>query len=219
MSLKPEPPCRLPCLKLGMTCAGISNEKATLTLKRWREAVKIWLKMLAPFAPFICEELWSQTGEAGFISVAKWPVFDAAKVDVAAEEQENLIIDVMSDTSNILKAMKITPKRICYYTAASWKWQVYLKVLEKTLAGEAKINELMKEFAADKNLKPHMKDIAGMVPRLMKALTKLPNERKANILKIKPLDEKEILDDAIGFLKERFKAEICVLQRRRPETL
>ena len=79
---------------------------------------------------------------------------DEAKVDVAAEEQENLIIDVMSDTSNILKAMKITPKRICYYTAASWKWQVYLKVLDKTLAGEAKINELMKEFAADKELKP-----------------------------------------------------------------
>ena len=186
------------------------QRKGNTDAKALGEAVKIWLKMLAPFAPFICEELWSQTGEAGFISVAKWPVFDEAKVDVAAEEQENLIIDVMADTSNILKAMKITPKRICYYTAASWKWQVYLKVLDKTLAGEAKINELMKEFAADKDLKPHMKDIAGMVPRVMKALTKLPNERKANIIKIKAVDEKEILDSALGFLKERFKAEVCV---------
>ena len=106
-------------------------------------------------------------------------------MDIAAEEQENLITDVMSDTSNILKAMKITPKRLCYYTAASWKWQVYLKILEKTISGEAKINELMKKFAADKDLKPHMKDIAGMVPRIMKALTKLPSDRKANILKIK----------------------------------
>ena len=98
-----------------------------------------------------------------------------------------------ADTSNILKAMKITPKRICYYTAASWKWQVYLKVLVKTLAGEAKINELMKEFAADKDLKPHMKDIAGMVPRVIKALTKMPNERKANILKIKAYRRKRNL--------------------------
>jgi hypothetical protein len=106
--------------------------------------------------------------------------------------------------------MKITPKRICYYTAESWKWQVYLKVLDKTLAGEAKINELMKEFAADNDLKPHIKDIAGMVPRAIKALTKMPNERKANLIKIKPIDEKEILDSANGFLKERFKAEICV---------
>src|SRR5208283_2092618 len=157
-----------------------------------------------------CEELWSQTGEAGFISVAKWPVFDEAKVDVAAEEQENLIVDIMADTSNILKAMKITPKRICYYTAASWKWQVYLKILDKTLAGEAKINELMKEYAADKDLKPHMKDIAGLVPKVMKALTKLSNERKSNIVKIKAVDEKEILDGALGFLTERFKAEVYV---------
>ena len=132
-------------------------------------------------------------GREGFISVAKWPIFDASKIDLAAEEQENLIVDVIADTSNILKAMKITPKRICYYTAAPWKLQVYLKVLDKTLAGEAKINELMKEFSCDKNLKPHMKEIAGMIPRLMKALTKLSNERKTNMLKIKPLDEKEIL--------------------------
>ena len=93
---------------------------------------------------------------------------------------------------------------------APWKLQVYLKVLDKTLAGEAKINELMKEFSCDKNLKPHMKEIAGMIPRLMKTLTKLSNERKTNILKIKPLDEKEILARAVGFLKERFNAEIWV---------
>ncbi len=173
-------------------------------------AVKVWLRMLAPFAPFLCEELWSQTGEAGFISVAKWPVFDEAKVDVAAEEQENLVTDVTSDTSNILKAMKITPKRICYYTAAPWKWQVYLKVLEKTVAGDAKINELMKEFAVDKDLKPHMKDIAGMVPRVIKALTRVSGERKANMLKIKVADEQTILRGAAGFLGNRFNAEVSV---------
>ena len=78
------------------------------------------------------------------------------------------------------------------------------------MAGEAKINELMKEFASDKELKPHMKDIAGLVPRIIKALTKLPAERKANMLKIKGLAEKEILDGAAGFLKERFKAEVSV---------
>jgi leucyl-tRNA synthetase len=166
--------------------------------------------MLAPFAPFLCEELWSKTGKAGFISVAQWPVCDMDKIDVVAEEQENLIVDVVSDTSNILKAMKITPKRICYYTAASWKWQVYLKVLGKSLAEEVKINELMREFASDKDLRPHMKDIAGLVPRIMKALTKLPAERKANILKIKAVDEKGIFDGAAGFLRMRFNAEVSV---------
>ncbi len=186
------------------------QRKGNTDAKALREAVVVWLKMLAPFAPFLTEELWSQTGEFGFISVESWPVCDEAKMDISAEEQENLVTDIMSDTSNILKAMKITPKRICYYTAASWKWQIYLKILEKTLAGEAKINDLMKEFAADKDLKPHMKDIASMVPRVMKALTKLPSERKTNILKIKTINEKEILENAVCFLKERFNAEASV---------
>jgi leucyl-tRNA synthetase len=178
--------------------------------KTLRDAVMVWLKMLAPFAPFLTEEVWSQTGESCFISVSQWPVYDEAKVDIASEEQENLITDVMSDTSNILKAMKITPKRLCYYTSASWKSQIYLKVMEKTLSGDAKIGELMKEFAADKDLKRHMKDIASLVPRILKTLTKLPNERKTNILKIKAGDEKELLASAISFLKERFNAEVFV---------
>ena len=174
------------------------------------EAVKVWVKMLAPFAPFICEELWSKTGETCFVSVAKWPECNEEKIDVAAEEQENLIIDIIEDTTNILKATKITPKRICFYIATTWKMQVYLKIVDKSLLGEAKMNDLMKEFASDKELKPHMKDIAGLVPRMIKALTKLPTERKANMLKINGLAEKEILDGAVGFLQERFKAAVSI---------
>jgi leucyl-tRNA synthetase len=174
------------------------------------EAVKVWLRLLAPFAPYTCEELWSQTGENGFISVASWPRFDAGKVDVAAEEQENLVTDVIGDTLNILKATKIVPKRVCYYSATAWKWQVYLKVLEKATAGEAKINEIMKELAADPELKPHMKEVAGLVPRVLKAMTKLSGERKANMVKIRAVNEKEILEGAVGFLKERLNAEVSV---------
>ena len=186
------------------------QRKGSSEAKALGDAVKVWLRMLAPFAPFLCEELWSQTGEAGFISVAAWPMFEVAKVDVAAEEQENLVTDVTADTINILKAMKITPKRICYYTTAAWKWQVYLKVLDRAVAGEVKMNELMREFAADKELKAHMKDIAGMVPRMIKALTKVSGERKANRLKIKELDERALLAGAVSFLHERFNAEVSV---------
>jgi len=174
------------------------------------ETVKVWFKMLAPFSPFMCEELWSQGGEEGFVSVAAWPSFDADKLDLAAEEQENLVIDVMADTQNILKAMKIAPKRICYYTAAPWKWNIYLKVLEKTLSGEANIGALMKEFASDPDLRNHMKEISGMVPRIIKALTKVSGERKANMLKVAVADEKAILEGAAVFLRERFKSETSV---------
>jgi leucyl-tRNA synthetase len=174
------------------------------------DAVKVWLRLLAPFAPFTCEELWSLAGEKDFISVAEWPRVDDARIDVAAEEQENLIVDLIADTLNILKATKITPTRICYYVAAEWKWMVYLKILEKAMVGEAKISEVMRELAADKSLKLHMKDAANLAPRVIKALNKLSTDRKANILKIKKTNEEKIIAGALGFLKERFNVEVSI---------
>ncbi len=47
--------------------------------------------MLAPFAPYICEELWSEMNGKGFISVAEWPRVDETKIDAMAEERENLL--------------------------------------------------------------------------------------------------------------------------------
>jgi leucyl-tRNA synthetase len=186
------------------------QRKGNTNAKALVEAVKIWIKMLTPFAPYMCEELWGQTGEIGFISVAQWPKFDEAKLDLAAEEQENLITDILTDTQNILKATKIVPKRIVFYTAAAWKWQIYLKILEKAIAGDAKINELMKDFSSNPELKPQMKDIAALVPKVIKASTKLAGNRKANIFKIKSVDEKQIVQNALCFLKERFGAEVNV---------
>jgi leucyl-tRNA synthetase len=39
---------------------------------------KIFLRLLAPFAPHVTEELWEQLGEQGSIHLAPWPEFDPA---------------------------------------------------------------------------------------------------------------------------------------------
>src|SRR3990170_2015562 len=175
-----------------------------------RDAVAVWVRLMAPFAPFVCEELWSRMGGAEFVSVVDWPKVDKSKMDVAAEEQEVLLADLIDDTLNVLKATKITPKRIFYYTAADWKRKVYHNILAKSVAGEVKIGDVMRELSADKAMKPHMKEAASLVPRVIKALTKLSGERKANILKIGQTNEKEFVADAVGFLKERFNAVVTV---------
>lgn len=42
---------------------------------------KIFLQILAPFAPHIAEELWIQTGEKKSIHLSKWPKFDPKKLE------------------------------------------------------------------------------------------------------------------------------------------
>ncbi len=131
-------------------------------------------------------------------------------MDVASEERENFVVDLIDDTLNILKATKIAPKRVCVYTATPWKRRVYVKVLERALQGEVKMGEVMRELSADKELKPHMREVASLVPRMIKAVAKLSSERKMNALKTGAMDEKCIIEDAVDFLEERFNAEVSV---------
>jgi len=186
------------------------QRKGKASIGAMREVIEVWIRLMSPFAPFVCEELWSGIGERGFVSVAGWPEADADKIDLVAEENEALLVDLIDDTLNVLKATKITPKRICYYAASGWKGKVHLKVLMKAEVGEVKMNEIMKEIAADSMLNSHIKEAAALVPRLIKALNKLPSERKANMLQIKEREEKKVITDAISFLKERFNADIAV---------
>jgi len=183
-----------------------------------KETLKTWLKLLTPFAPHICEELWSQINEEGFISIAEWPQISEKSIDILAEEQENLIKEVIDDTSNVLKATKITPKKIFYYTASTWKWKVYLKILDKLRHGEVKLSELMKEFAAENDLKRNIREIAKVASKIIKETSRIPEKKKENILKIGPFNEKEMIKDASDFLSERFKAQIMVYSEEDKET-
>lgn len=47
-----------------------------------REVVSSLLRLLAPFAPHISEELWSETIGNGSVHKASWPVFDAAAIQL-----------------------------------------------------------------------------------------------------------------------------------------
>lgn len=39
----------------------------------WREALEVLVQCIAPFAPHMAEELWSQLGHEGFVHEAHWP--------------------------------------------------------------------------------------------------------------------------------------------------
>lgn len=54
-----------------------------------REDLKKFMLILAPFAPFIAEELWSQSGETGSIHEQSWP-----KYDISSSKSEAVTIVV-----------------------------------------------------------------------------------------------------------------------------
>jgi leucyl-tRNA synthetase len=60
-----------------------AREAGAVGTSQWEEAVEIYLKMLAPVAPHIAEELWTeQLGKPYSVHQQKWPEVD----DAAAKE-------------------------------------------------------------------------------------------------------------------------------------
>lgn len=65
-----------------MICTNSLQESTSVP----REAFEIYLRLLAPFAPHLAEELWSNLGNKTSVFESGWPAFDAALVkdDVVA---------------------------------------------------------------------------------------------------------------------------------------
>lgn len=51
-----------------------------------KDELIIFIKLLCPVAPHICEEIWEKIGGKGFLALASWPEYDEAKtVDATLE--------------------------------------------------------------------------------------------------------------------------------------
>ncbi len=193
------------------------RRKGKADAKALSEVLDIWLRLMAPFAPHICEEGWNRIGKKGFISQASWPQYDKTKINVKAEEMESLVKNVLEDTQNIIRATKITPAKIMYFVAAPWKWKIYLTALEKSLQSNITVSELMKELMKNTEIKKVANKAAKFVAQIVEEINRAPRDRKRRLLEAAALDEKAILEDAKEFFKREFNAEIHVYEEDDPE--
>jgi leucyl-tRNA synthetase len=187
-----------------------ARRKGNANTKALKDALGTWTRLLAPFAPHLCEEVWNIMGEKTFISTSLWPEYDENRIDTGAEESENLIKNVLEDTQNIINATKITPKNIYYYAAADWKWKAYKKALAASAVKTVAMAELMKDLMTDKELKVKAKQIAKFAPQLLLEVNRMPNDKKQKQLHIDKMDEKTTLREATDFFEREFKARIKV---------
>lgn len=174
------------------------------------DALKTWAKLMAPFAPHICEEIWSMLGEKEFISLAEWPKPCEKLTDVMVEESENLIKSLIDDTQNVIRATKTVPKKIHYYTCAPWKWKLYTKILEKAAQGRTETGQLIRDFVKDPELREHAKELASLMPKMSGEAFEMSEARRKAQSTIGTIDEYETLESARKFLSDEFKAQVYI---------
>lgn len=151
--------------------------------------LETWIKMLAPFAPFISEELWKLLGNKDFVSKAGWPKVKNELIDLTAEFKEKYYRRIILDIKEIMKVTKIKPKKIILYTAAGWKHDLAKLVFEKIDGYNSKLfNMIIKE--AMKNAK--IRKYGGQVPKVVRMLVDVARSLPKEFIK-EALTNNEVL--------------------------
>jgi leucyl-tRNA synthetase len=176
------------------------------------EILKTRIRLLAPFTPHLCEEIWHEMGNTSFISIAKWPTFDPGKVDRRIIAQEAFIKAIQADTTHIIHVTKMKPKMIYYYTCPEWKWNIYLNALKCTKTETVRIATLMKKIMLDQNMRNRAKQVSKYVRTLIKNINKIPAELVDKHLENGIIDEFKILKETRDYYKQVFNVDVKVFR-------
>ncbi len=90
----------------------------------WKEAQEIYLKMLAPVAPHIAEELWAQLGKPYSIHTQAWP-----QVDESAAKEDSIELPVQVNgkvRDRVQVPVSITPEQAREFALTNPTIQKYL---------------------------------------------------------------------------------------------
>ena len=166
-----------------------------------KEFFETRIKLLSPFAPFFCEEVWEIMGNHSFISIDQWPEADDSKIRLKSEDNERLIQDIILDIQKITKVTKIVPKRIMLYTSSTIKCLLYKKLLERIQSqSTANFGSFMKEFVNDSEVKDFVKHNPDLVKKMIDDILSESLEVRQRRMKIDSFNELIPLQDAISLL-------------------
>ena len=179
---------------------------------RWtlREALETRLRLLAPFVPFLANELHERlTGTPA--EDAPWPEPDAALLDRGVEAAEAQVERLVDDIQGIQQSLRnadetvpeADPDRIRVTVAADWKRTVFDAVAEIGADQGAVMGEVMSD--------PDLRQRGDAVNDLVSELIEFARARGADELDaLATLDEATVYRDAATFLESAFDAEIRI---------
>ncbi len=171
---------------------------------RWtlRHVLETRLRLLAPFVPFMANELHERlTGTPA--EDAPWPEPEEAFRDESAVASEALVEDLHEDVADILEVTGEDPETIRVYVAADWKREVFAAVRE---AG-ADVGAVMSEAMSN----PDLREKGDAVNDLAQELVEFARGRDDDELAtLADLDERAVYEDAADFLAREHDADVEV---------
>ncbi len=170
-----------------------------------------WVRLMAPFTPHVCEEIWQALGheENDIVSLAHYPIFDPKLLDNNAELAEELVDNTLEDIEEILKVTKMTPQKIVLYTSASWKTKTFQMALKMQSEGTLNPGVLIKSLMAEPANRAHGKEIPKFVQKIVPDICSMKVE-SLEMFDGYELDELAILGENQHFFEKEFNCTVEV---------
>ena len=171
---------------------------------RWtrREVLRTRLRLLAPFVPFMANELHEQlTGASA--EDAGWPDSEETLESLVTEMCEQLVEDATEDIHDIVDVTGTDPETVRLYVAPEWKRDVLETVRETGPDVGAVMGEVMQDDT--------LREKGDAVNDLVQDLVEFVRERDEDRLDaLAAVDERAVYQDAIGFFEREFDATVEV---------
>lgn len=174
-----------------------------------RAVLSIWVRMMSPFTPHICEEFWASGLGEDYASLAAWPAADESLIDLQAEKAEDLLERTLNDVQEIVNITKAKPGKITLYTTPQWKKEMLRLAVGAAVGGKLDMGALMKEAMANPAIAKHKKDAPKYAQKLAKATHSLSAEALG-------LDEFETLTREKEYLAKTFGVPVEVYSAEEP---
>lgn len=179
-----------------------------------KQVLDTWVRLLAPFMPHLCDELWKELG-GGFISQAQYPEADPSLTDRGAELAEEITGNTLRDIEEILRLIKIKPGRIILYTSPSWKKAVLKRALTMKKENALDMKNLMNALMKDPKMRAYAKEMPKFAQKVISDIQGMDAELMDSLLEVE-LDERHALSEALGFLRREVECNIEIYSADEP---
>ncbi len=175
-----------------------------------REFLDVQTRLLAPFVPHLCEEIWRSIGREGFVQAAPYPAVTEEALDSRSEALEGYLLKVVDDVRQIMKAISLKPSRVIFYTAPEWKRELYERAVELRAKDQLEMATLVKLGRA----RPGAERKTGLLVDYCKSLIKDLSSRGSRELEYVSwaFDEKKFLQESVDFMRSELGADIDIFE-------
>ncbi|MDI6644001.1 MAG: leucine--tRNA ligase [Methanobacteriaceae archaeon] len=160
--------------------------------------IDIWIRLMTPFVPHTCEEMWFKYGGENLASNASWPEYNLKLIDEKVQKSEEIIKKLSDDIKEIKKIIDVKPKKIHVYIAPDWKWDVF-EIADQL--GRPDIGQIMGK-SIKMNVHDNKKEIAEFAKKISREITKTNYVGR--------LDEYSVIKNSLEFLSNDADAEVIV---------